>query len=78
MASTGVKTAFDDDVVQAVDVVLKGPGGARLLRLAEPSDVQAAVALLRQLRERDNEAATAAPACEEPVAADTCEPSSAH
>lgn len=77
MASTGVKTAFDDDVVQAVDVVLKSPGAARLLRLAAPSDVQATLALLRQLRERDNEPATAAPACEEPVAADTSEPSSA-
>jgi hypothetical protein len=52
MAGRALEAALEDDVVHAVDIVLKGPGVARVTRLTEPGEVEAAITLLRRLAER--------------------------
>lgn len=40
------------DPVRAVDVVVQGPGAARLQRLTDPAEVEAVLDLLQQLQAR--------------------------
>jgi hypothetical protein len=55
MTRQGVEYAFNDDGVHSVDIVVKGPGVARLTRVSRPADVEALLSLLRGLVERDAE-----------------------